>query len=122
MVVKIHHTPEQLLGYHEQLAAIHRKSEQRVNYFKAKVKNLVTEENARIAKVNADEQTSANATNSVLLKEYQNAYTLYQQEVSVERQKFESQRQEDIKSLAALRIQVDLRFQSVVDSFLRQLN
>lgn len=120
--VDIHHTPQELLKVHEELAALHRKFEQRVNYFKAKVKNLVTEENARIAKANADEQTSANATNSVLLKEYQYAYTMYQQEVSVERQNFESQRQEAIKQIAALRIQVDQRFQSVVDTFLQQLN
>jgi hypothetical protein len=120
--VDIHHTPQELLKVHEELAALHRKYEQRVNYFKAKVKNLVTEENARIAKANADEQTSVNAKNSVLLKEYQNAYTMYQQEVSVERQNFESQRQEAIKQIAALRIQIDQRFQSVVDTFLQQLN
>jgi len=119
--VDIHHTSEELLKVHEELAAFHRKYEQRVNYFKSKVKNLVTEENARIARANADAQTSANAENSVLLSNYQNAYTLYQQEVAKEKQTFESQRQDDIKSIAALRIQVDSRFQGVVDTFLKQL-
>lgn len=119
--VDIHHTSEELLKVHEELAALHRKYEQRVNYFKSKVKNLVTEENARIARANADAQTSANAENSVLLSNYQNAYTLYQQEVAKEKQTFESQRQDDIKSIAALRIQVDSRFQGVVDTFLKQL-
>ena len=119
--IDIHHNSKDLLAIHEELAALHRKYEQRVNYFKAKVKNLVTEENARIARVNADLQTKANAENSVLLSNYQNAYTLYQQEVSKERQAFEAQRQDAIKSIAALRIQVDIRFQGVIDSFLKQL-
>lgn len=119
--VDIHHTPEQLLAVHEELAALHRKYEQRVNYFKAKVKNLVTEENARISKVNADAQADASAKNSVLLSNYQNAYTLYQQELQKEKQTFEAQRQDDIKVIAALRITVDPRFQNVVDSFLKQL-
>lgn len=119
--VTTHHTPEQLLKVHEELAALHRKYEQRVNYFKAKVKNLVTEENARISKANADAQAYANSQNSVLLINYQNAYTLYQQELQKERQIFEAQRQDDIKVIAALRIQVDPRFQSVVDNFLQQL-
>lgn len=119
--VDIHHTPSQLLEVHEELAGLHRKSEQRVNYFKAKVKNLVTEENARIARANADAQADANSTNSVLLSNYQNAYTLYQQEVAKDKQTFESQRQDAIKQIAALRIVVDPRFQSVVNTFLRQL-
>jgi hypothetical protein len=119
--IDIHHTPSQLLEVHEELAALHRKSEQRVNYFKAKVKNLVTEENARIARANADAQADANSTNSVLLSKYQNAYTLYQQEVMKESQTFESQRQDAIKQIASLRILVDQRFQVVVNTFLRQL-
>jgi len=119
--VDIHHTPEQLLAVHEELAALHRKYEQRVNYFKAKVKNLVTEENARISKVNADAQADASAKNSVLLSDYQNAYTLYQQKLQKEKQIFEAQRQDDIKVIAALRIVVDPRFQGVVDTFLKHL-
>jgi hypothetical protein len=36
--IKIHHNSEDLLKIHEELAALHRQYEQRVNYFKAKVK------------------------------------------------------------------------------------
>ena len=121
MVVTVHHTSEQLLGYHEQLAAIHRKSEQRVNYFKAKVKNLVTEENARIANLNADMYSEAQEYNNVILDEYQTKLKAYEGAYNKEQQAFEAKRQEDIKSLAALRIQVDARFQATIDSFLKQL-
>jgi hypothetical protein len=117
----VHHTPEQLLEVHEKLAALHRKYEQRVNYFKAKVKNLVTEENARIARENSDEQSRVNSYNSILLNEYQTNYALYQQEHQKLAQDFEEQKQNAIKSIAALRIAVDPRFQPVVDIFLKQL-
>jgi hypothetical protein len=110
-----------LLKVHEELAALHRKYEQRVNYFKAKVKNLVTEENARIARENSDEQYKVNSYNSVLLNEYQTNYALYQQEHQKLAQDFEEQKQNAIKSIAALRIAVDSRFQSVVNIFLKQL-
>jgi hypothetical protein len=119
--VDIHHTPAELLQFHEELAALHRKYEQRVNYFKAKVKNLVTEENARIARVNSDEQSKANAENSTLLNQYEVAYNLYQQQNVKRGQDFEEQRQNAIKSIAALKIDVDPRFQPVVDIFLKQL-
>ncbi len=48
----------------EELAAKHREFEQRVNYFKAMVKNLVTTRNAQIAKHNADIQNAAAKTNN----------------------------------------------------------
>lgn len=119
--VDIHHTAAELLQFHEELAALHRKYEQRVNYFKAKVKNLVTEENARIARANADEQSRVNTENSVLLNKFQTTYALYQQEDQKLSQDFEAQRQDAIKSIAALKIDVDPRFQPVVDIFLKQL-
>jgi hypothetical protein len=74
MKVSVHHTSEQLLAIHEQLAALHRGYEQKVNYFKAKVKNSVTSENARIAKERADIQSEVNEINSKQDVEYKNAY------------------------------------------------
>jgi len=49
MNVTIHHTIDELGELHKNISAIHRQFEQKVNYYKAKVKNLVTLENARIA-------------------------------------------------------------------------
>lgn len=53
--VHIHeeHKNGKLDAYHEEFASKHREYNQRVNYFKAKVKNLVNDENARIAGENA---------------------------------------------------------------------
>jgi hypothetical protein len=122
LIVMIHHTNEQLLGIHNELAAKHRQYEQRVNYFKAKVKDLTTAENARIARHNADWFAKINATNDVLNSQYQKEYVAYNAELTRLRQELEFKRQNEISEIASLRINVDARFQDVVDTYLAQLN
>jgi len=119
--VKTHHTSEQLLAVHEELAKTHREKEQKVNYFKAKVKNLTTAENARIANVNADAQADAENKNNIEQSTYDTAFKAYSEKVKTIRAEFEKNRQANIKEYAALRIEVDKRFQPVVDIFLKQL-
>jgi hypothetical protein len=119
--VTVHHTSSKLLELHEDLAGIHRKHEQRVNYFKAKVKNLVTEENARISKQNAIAITEINAKNSELRMMSENQYKAYDSENLKLKQLFEESKQMQIKSAAALRIAVDPRFQPTIDNFLKTL-
>jgi hypothetical protein len=119
--IVVHHTAEELLKLHETLAELHRGYEQRVNYFKAKVKNLTTEENARIAKVNADTQTFAEKTNSDLRLAYEMEYKKATEEVQAIKNEWEKTRQAQIKELAATRILVDTRFKSVVDGFIQKL-
>lgn len=120
--VNIHHTSEYLLELHEELAGLHRKHEQRVNYFKAKVNNLVTEENARIARVNGDESATVTATNAKLMVDYRIAMEAFENKQQELKQKFEADRQQAIKETAALRISVDPRFQDVIDIFLAKLD
>lgn len=120
--VDVHHTSEELLAHHEKLAALHRTHEMRVNYFKAKVKNLMTEENARISKENAVRQAEVNKINDKLRLDYQTRYAQYSDAVKVEREEFENSRQLEIKKASALRISVDSRFQETIDRFLKQLD
>jgi len=119
--VTIHHTSEQLLTIHEELAALHRGYEQRVNYFKAKVKNAVTSENARIQRERADIQSTANAENEKLRREYTDACSKFYEERKRASQEFEAKRQERIQEAANLKINVAERFQGVIDTFLNQL-
>lgn len=119
--VNIHHTIDQLGILHNEIASIHRKYEQRVNYFKAKVKNLVTQENARIANVNAAEQQRVNIINDRLMSEYEKAREEYRAKVAVLSEEFENDRQNQISKIAALRIQVDPRFKETIDSFLKEI-
>lgn len=121
MKVSIHHTSEQLLEIHEQLAALHRGYEQKVNYFKSKVKNSVTTENARIAKERADIQAEVNEINSKQDVEYKNAYDKWAAEYRKASEEFEENRQKRIQEAANLKIDVAERFQPVIDMFLKQL-
>lgn len=113
-----HHTAANLNAKHEELAKLHREYEQRVNYFKAKVKNLVTMENARIAKANADMINDYNELESQNNAEYQTIYTEWLSARKLAHQEAEIERENLTKDTAALRISVDPRFQDVIDMFL----
>jgi hypothetical protein len=119
--VSVHHTAEELGDLHETLAAVHRAHEQRVNYFKAKVKNLVTTENARIAKENAVKEASVNEANQKVLNDYNKAREEWQASYRKASHLFEEERQNEIKKTAALRIGIDPRFQVVIDMFLKDV-
>ena len=116
--VHCHHTPASLAQIHEELAAMHREFEQRVNYFKAKVKNLVTAENARIARANADEMATATAHNNTVWAEFE---TLKEQWYAAEKKakfEFQEQLEKQINDIASWRISVPERFQPVIDMFI----
>jgi len=119
--INVHHTSDQLIGIHESLAAEHRVYEQKVNYYKAKVKNLTTEENARIAKLNADAQNAAEKINNDLQLSYDTAMKKVYEEINTAKAEFEKERQASIKEIASMRIEIDSRFQKVIDRFLNQL-
>jgi hypothetical protein len=121
LIVNIHHTPEELLSVHEALATEHRKYEQKVNYYKAKVKNLVTSENARISKENGELQANVNAENDLLFAEWEKKHNVYTGEVKRLHHIFEQNRQDQIKEISGLKIAIDPRFQDVVDMFLTQV-
>ena len=119
--INVHHTSEQLLKIHEELAALHRVYEQKVNFYKAKVKNLTTEENARIARLNADAQSEAEKTNNDLQLTYESAMKKVNEAINTAKAEFEKERQAKIKEIASMRIEIDSRFQETIDNFLNQL-
>ena len=119
--VSVHHTAEELGDLHEKLAELHRKHEQRVNYFKAKVKNMVTSENARIAKENAQAEATCNEKNQKVLEAYNKQKEEWQGNYRKASHLFEEERQKEIEAVAALRIAVDPRFQPVIDMFLKDV-
>lgn len=119
--VTIHHTPEQLLTIHEELAALHRGYEQKVNYFKSKAKNAVTSENARIQKERGEIQARVNQQNSDLANAYKLAYEEWTANQRKAQHEFEEKRQGRIQDAVNLKINVAERFQDVVDEFLNQL-
>lgn len=119
--ISVHHNAGKLLEIHNELAAAHREYEQRVNYFKAKVKNITTAENARIAKHNADLQNAAARINNDLQVIYETQMKKANEEANSIRAEFEKTRQAKIAEIAAMRISIDSRFQATVDEFLTKL-
>jgi hypothetical protein len=117
-----HHDPQALLDLHEDIAAHHRQYEQRVNYFKAKVKNLTSDENARIQKENANRAAEFLKLEKELNEKYKIELDAYNGEVLRLTMEFNSQRELDIKAAATLRINVDPRFQHVIDQFITKEN
>lgn len=122
VVISVHHNSEDLLATHEKLAELHRGFEQRVNYFKSKVKNITTEENARIAKLNADAINVTSKQNKDAQATYQTAYMEATEKMKNIQADFEKERQAKIKEIASLRIGIDARFQKVIDIFLAKLS
>lgn len=114
-----HHTSEELHNYYEKIAALHRSSEQRVNYFKAKVKNLVSDENAAIQKRNADKSAEYYSIEKQNREQYLLELQAYEADKTAIVLDYNSKRELAIKDAAALRISVDPRFQDVIDTFLK---
>lgn len=113
-----HHVSSVLMAMHEGVADEHRVYEQRVNYYKAKVKNLVSDENARVQRVNADKAAEFLKLEKEAHEKYQIAMDAYNGEVLKQTMGFNSARELLIKEAAALRINVDSRFQHVIDMFI----
>lgn len=118
IIIHKHHSPKDLMDVHTTLADMHREYEQRVNYFKAKVKNLVTLENARIARANADAMAEWDAKRLEVQNAFSAEYTAWVQASKTAAQEFEEQRQLKIKEIAAMRIKVDPRFQEIIDEMM----
>lgn len=119
--ITVHHTAAQLLSVHEELAALHRGYEQKVNYFKSKIKNATTSENARIQKKRGEIQARVNQENSDLSNAYKLAYEQWTADQRRAQHEFEEKRQGRIQEAVNLKIEVAERFQEVVNEFLNQL-
>ncbi len=119
--VEVHHTPEQLSKVYEEFSGLHREAEQKVNFYKAKIKNLITAENARIAELNGVEISRVNALNSVIREEFITANNTWQAEYVVAQNKFEESRKKRILEAAALKIKTAPQFQETVDEILKTL-
>ena len=118
ITITVHHTSSQLIKVYDTLVEKHRELEQRVNYFKAKVKNLVTNENARIANVNAVELKRVETINREINEKYQTALSEWSRENQKLSNDFEAKRQERIKEVVNLRIDVPSLFQETINKFL----
>lgn len=121
ITINQHHTTGDLMSLHETLSQIHRKYEQRVNFFKSKVKNIVTQKNSEISKLNNLEINRVEKENKIRQNEYNKKYLEAIDMVEKIKSEFEIERQRKIKEISELKISVDPRFQPVVDELLKNI-
>jgi hypothetical protein len=115
------HTPEDLMGIYATLSAEHRKHEQRVNYFKAKVKNIISDRNAEINSLNAIEETKSNSENEVMRTEFKNKVADFISRTKTLSNEFEQKKELFVKEISQLRIAIPERFKPTIDSFINTL-
>lgn len=120
-IVKIHHTASVLTSLYEELAGMHRKYEQKVNYYKAKVKNLTSLENARINKENVIKLAAFQKVRDEENAIWSNAYNKWLNQKEEEIQKFEASLEDLKKDIVGLRISVPERFKPVIDEILNTI-
>lgn len=120
VIIKKHHTEDELFQLHQAVADLHRKAEQRVNYFKAKVLNAVTLENASIEKENADKRAKVNAENNIILAKYREESNILEEKLKVEEEEFNADRLKRIKETSDMRISIPENIAEIVNMFLNK--
>lgn len=118
VIIKTHHTIDELTDIHIDLANKHRTFEQKVNYYKSKVKNLVNDRNAEIHKDNKIIISNVNEINNNMRDEYQTKLKKYHAEYAELNQVFEKEKCEKLKEISQLRIVIDERYKSIVGKYL----
>lgn len=113
-----HHTPEELLSIHEELAVLHRESEKRVNFYKAEIKNKVSAENIRINELNSKAITEAEELNSITRNEFSNASKKFMSDRKAAISKFEADRTKRLNEASKLKIVVPKGLQDLVDELI----
>ena len=116
--IDVHHDKTKLDELHTEFSHLHREAEKTVNYFKAKVKNLVSKENSRIEKVNAEGLEAIRAENKKLTDQYNIERIDYSSKYQVEFKEFQSKKETAVNELSALKIVVDPRFQTLLDEII----
>lgn len=112
-----HHNSDELLDIHNSIADKHTKANKRVNYFKAKIKNLTSAENQRIHTENARLRNEYNSLVSTRDAQYQMELTHYNSQLKELSSVFYADKEKRLNEASALRIVVAPRFQAVIDEY-----
>lgn len=118
----VHHTSEELMKLHQELSELHSSFEQRVNYYKAKVKNLVSIKNMEINELNSKNKIEVDSFNSTAQSAYNEAVEAYQSRIKDLRNAFETERLRALKVISALKIDIPQIYQELVNTLLNKVN
>jgi hypothetical protein len=116
------HTEKELIDLHENLANVHREYEQKVNYYKAKVKNLVSSKNITVSKLNSDVIAMSDVVNKKLRQEYDELVNDYSNKLSLEKLEFNKNKEMELNRISSLKINIPSNLQATVDKILKDIN
>lgn len=117
----IHTTSEELFKIHLQLVEIHRVHAQKLNYYKAKIKNQLSDLNAEIVRKNAEEYDKATAEYQKELQEYNEELRKYEERYHKALFTFQEEKEKEMKRIASLRIKIPEIFKPLVDTLLKKV-
>ena len=117
----IHTTPEELFKIHLQLVEIHRVHAQKLNYYKAKMKNQLSDLNEEIVRKNAEEYDKASSKYQKELQEYNEEFRKYEERYHKALFAFQEEKEKEMKRIASLRIRIPEIFKPLVDTLLKKV-
>ena len=117
----IHTSSEDLFKIFTELQELHRIYEQKVNYYKAKNKNLLSDLNAGITLANSLAYETAEEEYNTLLKKFDKELDEYNSKYQKAIYEFESQRERGIKHVSSLRIAVPEVLKETIGELLKKV-
>lgn len=115
----VHHAPEFYDTLYKEFSNLHRDYEKKVNYIKAKVKNLVAEENQKLLLEYKQNLQEVSERNRLLKEEYNKEVTKWTTNYNLAKSTFEKEKVEKVNELAKLKIVLDSRYESLKNELMK---
>jgi hypothetical protein len=116
--VRMHYTPEYYNTLHEDFAKLHREAEKKVNYFKAKIKNMVSDENLRLRQEFEAEYKAIVDENKSINDAYELEFKAYRVEYDLKYSEYQKEINREVKRISALKVKPDPRYQPLIDKLI----
>lgn len=113
--VKFHYDAEYYNKLHEELAQLHRDAEKKVNYFKAKIKNIVSDENIKRYDIYRLEYDKVAEENRLLTEAHNADVKKHIDARQIAKNEFEKKQAQKLKDVSALKIVPDPRYQDLIN-------
>jgi hypothetical protein len=117
--ILVHHKPEFYDDLHKELSNLHRDYEKKVNYIKAKVKNLVAEENQKLQLEYKQKLQEISERNRLLREEYNKEFTKWTTNYNLAKSTFEKEKIEKVNDLAKLKIVLYSKYESLKNELMK---
>lgn len=117
--ILVHYKPEFYDNLYKEFSNLHRDYEKKVNYIKAKVKNLVAEENQKLQLDYKEKLQEVSERNRLLREEYNKEVTQWTTNYNLSKSTFEKEKVKKVNELSKLKIVLDQRYESLKNSLMK---